>query len=183
MQDLCYLHGFVEREGGNSATERYVSFFAGSRLDEEDAFRLAWNHIRATQPTALYFYSSYERTVYLRLASRYPDAASEEEVKSLFASEIAFDLYEELVRSSTEWPTHDLSIKTLASFLGFNWRDPEPSGAASVRWYHDWKASGDPRNRQRILDYNQDDCRAMRVLVDAAREIQRPERQFQGREA
>lgn len=29
----------------------------------------------------------------------------------------------------TEWPTHDQSLKTLAKFLGFKWRDTHPSGA------------------------------------------------------
>jgi predicted RecB family nuclease len=30
------------------------------------------------------------------------------------------------------WPTRDHSIKTLAKFLGFHWRDNNPSGAASI---------------------------------------------------
>jgi predicted RecB family nuclease len=57
--------------------------------------------------------------------------------------------------------------------LGFSWRDPHPSGAASVRWYHDYLARPDPARKQRILDYNEDDCRAMRVLLDALRLISR----------
>jgi len=30
------------------------------------------------------------------------------------------------------------SIKTLAKHLGFEWRDKEPSRAASIEWYHRW---------------------------------------------
>jgi predicted RecB family nuclease len=44
----------------------------------------------------------------------------------------AVDLYLDVVRSETEWPTYDYSIKTLATYLNFKWRDKEPSGAASI---------------------------------------------------
>jgi len=33
------------------------------------------------------------------------------------------NLYNDVVKKVTEWPTRDYSIKTLAKFLGFNWRD------------------------------------------------------------
>ena len=43
-------------------------------------------------------------------------------------------------------------------------------GAYSPDAYFDkWARSGDPVVRQRILDYNEDDCRATRVLLDGIR--------------
>ena len=75
------------------------------------------------------------------------------------------DLYE-IVEKNTEWPTNDHSIKTLAAYLGFKWRDTHPSGAASIEWYHRWIESGDDKVRKRILNYNEDDCVAMRVLLE-----------------
>ena len=69
------------------------------------------------------------------------------------------------------WPTRDHSIKTLAKFLGFSWRDTDPSGAASIEWYQRWTEQRDPAIKSRILEYNEDDCRATRVLLDAVRRI------------
>jgi predicted RecB family nuclease len=89
----------------------------------------------------------------------------------MFAPGMAVDLYFDLVKKYTEWPTHDHSIKTLASYLGFHWRDASPSGADSIEWYHRWVESGDPDIRQRILDYNEDDCRATRVLLDGIKKL------------
>ena len=77
------------------------------------------------------------------------------------------DLYLDAVKSKTEWPTYDYSIKTLANYLGFKWRDKQPSGAASIEWYHRWVDTGDATIRRRILDYNEDACIAMRVLLEA----------------
>jgi len=102
---------------------------------------------------------------------RYPDVASPEEIEALFAEEHTVDLYR-IVKSSTEWPTWNHSIKTLAKYLGFSWRDTNPSGAASIEWYDSFVESGDRVVLQRILDYNEDDCRAMIVLLDAIREMQ-----------
>jgi predicted RecB family nuclease len=47
------------------------------------------------------------------------------------------DLYLDVVKSNTEWPTNDYSIKTLATYLGFKWRYKEPSSAASIDWWAD----------------------------------------------
>jgi hypothetical protein len=48
------------------------------------------------------------------------------------------------------------------------WRDTHPSGAASIEWFDRWC---NPEIRQRILDYNEDDCRATRVLLDGIRSL------------
>ena len=81
------------------------------------------------------------------------------------------DLYFDVVKKATEWPLYDQSIKTLAQYLGFEWRDPDPSGAASIEWYNRWIESGDPAIKQRILEYNQDDCLATGFVVDGIRAL------------
>jgi predicted RecB family nuclease len=67
------------------------------------------------------------------------------------------------VQIQTEGP---LGLKQLAMAAGFQWRDANPSGEASMLWYE--MALGDSvdaqTSRSRILDYNEDDCRATRAL-------------------
>jgi predicted RecB family nuclease len=60
-----------------------------------------------------------------------------------------------------------LGLKQLASSAGFQWRDVNPSGEASMLWYEvATRVDGDVAtvSRQRILDYNEDDCRATKAL-------------------
>jgi uncharacterized protein len=173
MRDICYLHGFAERRSQDNKTEKYVSFFASEPTShsEEQAFAQAWAYIQKSQPCAIYYYSPYEKTILRKLQKRYPHVASESDIEDLFASDAVVDLYHDVVHSGSVWPTNDLSIKTLALYLGFKWRDPEPSGAASIEWYHRWVETGDPKIRQRIHDYNHDDCKATRVLLDAIRKL------------
>ncbi len=112
-------------------------------------------------------YGHHEKTYYRRLQRRYPELATAAEIESLYAKPRAIDLYA-LARRAI-WPAADHSVKSLAQCLGFRWRDANPSGAASVEWYHRWVQTGDAATRQRILDYNEDDCRAMPVVLDALR--------------
>ena len=59
-------------------------------------------------------------------------------------------------------------LKTIAPVAGFRWRDPEAGGENSMRWYRDAVGlDGDPvdlAQRRRLLEYNEDDVRATRVL-------------------
>jgi predicted RecB family nuclease len=173
MRDVCYLHGFVERRDGDVATERFMSFFADDPTPEaeEQAFANAWAYMRASNPCAIYYYSKYERTIYRKLRAKYPHVCSLNDVETLFNPTHAVDLYYDVVFKATEWPTRDFSIKTLATYLGFEWRDTHPSGAASIEWFDRWVTTRDPAHRQRILDYNEDDCRATRVLLDGIRAL------------
>lgn len=170
MRDHCYLHGFVERDEGSHPAERYHAFFTADLTSEEEerAFREAWRFLSWRSGCPIYYYSKYERTIWRRLQQKFPSVCSPEEIEALFGSPLMIDLYE-IVRKKTEWPTRDFSIKTLAKHCGFAWRDTHPSGAASIEWFDQWVKTGDLAVKQRILDYNEDDCKATRVVVDTVR--------------
>ena len=169
LRDNCYLHGFVERRNSENHTERFVAFFAEDLTEEAErkAFADAWQYLQNDSTCIIYYYSKYERTIYRKLQDKYPDVCNVQELEALFDPTHAVDLYFDVVLKATEWPTRDFSIKTLAGYLGFKWRDTHPSGAASIEWFHRWIETRDPKVRKRILDCNEDDCRAMRVLRDA----------------
>lgn len=174
MRDLVYLHGFVERSHGQPTSAIFKPFFADgtSQAHEEAAFQGAWTYLQLrVLDSIVYYYSKYERTAYRKLAEKYPGVCSVADVETLFALPAMIDLYFDVVKKSTEWPTYDQSIKTLAQFLGFRWRDTNPSGAASIEWYNRWVETGEPAIKQRILDYNEDDCLATGVVVDGIRDL------------
>lgn len=172
LRDHCYLHGFVVRNERDAGSERFVAFFAEEETPqaERDAFAAAWAFIRENADAVVVYYSKYERTVYRVLQAKYPEVCEADEIEALFAAvpERSFDLYFDAVKKS-EWPTMDYSVKTLAKFCGFQWRDLDPSGASSIQWFDEWVNTRDPATKQRILDYNEDDCVAMRVVLDRMR--------------
>lgn len=173
LRDHCYLHGIVERRDEDNTTEKFVHFFAADPTSESEreAFAATIAYFSSVPDGAIYHYSKYERTIYRKLQQKYPDVCSADDIESLFVSPRSTDLYGDVVLKATEWPTRDHSIKTLARFLGFNWRDNHPSGAASIEWFDRWCKERKNEIKQRILDYNEDDCRATRVLLDGIRQM------------
>ncbi len=171
LRGICYLHGVVERHDRRNETEKYVYFFAEEESEEaeRDAFARAYAYLTGRPDAAIYFYSKYERTVYRNLQAKYSEVCDADCIERLFDPARAVDLYNDVVMKATEWPTRDHTIKTLARHLGFSWRDPHPSGAASVEWFDRWCRERVPSVKQRILEYNEDDCRATRVLLDGIR--------------
>lgn len=89
-----------------------------------------------------------------------------EEVDAFLASEQWIDM-REVVTSQLVTP-FGTGLKALATYAGFEWRDDDPGGEQSLAWYELATADADERvrteNQQRLLDYNEDDCRATRHL-------------------
>lgn len=166
-QDIVYLHGVVERRDGHEHFHAFVA--ADVTADaEERAWRQFWDYLRTLprEQVAVFYYSKYERTQYRALHEKYPGVVTGEELEAFFDPAFAVDLYFDVVLPCTDWPTSNYSVKTLAQLQGFHWRDPNPSGAGSIQWFNEWCKERTPDKLQRILDYNEDDCLAMRVLKD-----------------
>jgi len=105
------------------------------------------SYFASAPDAAIYYYSKYERTIYRKLQAKYPDVCGAEDIEGLFEPSRAIDLYGDVVLKATEWPTKDPSIKTLARYLGFAWRDTHPSGAASIEWFDRWCRDRSPETR------------------------------------
>jgi uncharacterized protein len=166
-QYVVYLHGLFERCKGR---ERFIPFVAKdvSEQAEKEAWQSFWDYIKSLPQDdfAVYYYSHHERTTYRKLQRRYPDVISIEEVDEFFDNPNVVDLYK-IVQQQTDWPVCSYSLKTLASYLGFKWRDETPSGALSIQWFNEYLEKREERLLQRILDYNEDDCKATMILKDA----------------
>ena len=115
---------------------------------------------------AVYYYSAHEKTNYKALQKKYPDVIAAETVETLFSSTNFIDLYQ-VVLKNTDWPLPSYSVKEIARYLGFNWRDKSPSGALSIQWFNEYINTKDETIKKRILEYNEDDCKAMLVLKNA----------------
>jgi len=175
---------------GQTATERkrgegrfeYDAFVNWDRSDEGEArvFAEFWKHIQDSREYAsrrkyayrLYHYSSHEPIAFKKLALRHagkPGVPSVDDVEEFFRLKEVIDLYEVLVEQLV-WPTESVSLKEVAKWVRFSWRDSEPGGGNSLAWYKDATTHPDEQvredNRQRILEYNEDDVTAQVAIRD-----------------
>lgn len=155
-RDYTYLYGWIEVEGGQTHAYRYLRSAA---IEQEGVTaRAFWNVLAGIEDAAIYVYSAKERASLRRLMERY---GLDEAVFERYVDQ-EYDLYSRLVLKFSDWPSYSYGIKHVARHAGFTWRDPDPGGANSIVWYNEYQR--DPSRHdllQRILDYNEDDCRAM----------------------
>ncbi|MCA9374611.1 TM0106 family RecB-like putative nuclease [Candidatus Peregrinibacteria bacterium] len=165
-QEFVYMHGVYERSPGK---EQFIHFTAEelSSTAEADAWKRFWEYIQALRKDdySIYFFSKHERTTYKRLQKQYPNIISLEEVEAFFDQTNAIDLYE-IVQKCTDWPLSSYSLKALATYIGFSWRDETPSGALSIQWFNEYLKNKDAKILNRILEYNEDDCKATMIVKD-----------------
>jgi uncharacterized protein len=156
---VTYLYGLYEI--GQHQEPHYYYFLALNPDDEEQTIREFWEFLRDTDRALYYVYSHKERTTLKKLMERY---SLDPDVFEKYVN-VEYDLYQRLVVQYSDWPTFSYGLKFISKEIGFSWRDADPSGVNSIVWYNDYLA--DPSRRDiidRILQYNEDDCRAMAAV-------------------
>ena len=170
-QDFVYMHGlYIKSPTG----EEYKNFTAVELTSaaEKQARQEFWQYIHSLPKDdfAVYYYSHHENTTYKRMQKLYPDVISEEELEAFFSHPNVIDLFA-IVNKHTDWPVSSYSLKDLAQYLGFNWQNETPSGALSIQWFNEFIETGNEKILNRLLTYNQDDCKATMVLKEAMEKL------------
>jgi len=178
-----YLWGAVVTAKGNvpddiaALSGTYVSFVDFGTLGDDGEVRLvvglldwidrltaAVEQLGSTWLVA--FYSHAEIDELRRIAKLSGDSDLAARVEQVAKSSNWVDL--RIVVEDNLVVGHGFGLKKLAPYAGFSWRDEDPSGSASMTWYD--KAVGATtalereQNRERLLAYNEDDCRATLAL-------------------
>lgn len=142
---------------------RYHSFVAHGLDKEAEMFHafLAW--FQTLPDPILYHWHHYERTHLRELARRHgaPLDVEAEVVPRMR------DLHADAARSFA-FPTYGTSIKRVAPYVGFEWRDKDVNGMESIALYmqyaRDPAANAD--KLEKVLRYNEDDCHATRAVKE-----------------
>lgn len=73
------------------------------------------------------------------------------------------DLYS-TVRKSLAMPVRFYSLKDVAGTFGFKWKNPNFKGYDAMVALGEWKRTKDQSIMKTVLEYNEDDCKALEVL-------------------
>ena len=160
-----YLHGFLilprpdrDLTGGSP---RYHPILCVPRTQGKvDHWQRIHGFLSRFPGWPLLHYGETERIELLRLARRAgASAAAREELDRRF-----IDIHN-LVRQQWVLPLGSYGLKSVATWLGFRWRHANAEGARAVLWWRHWRRHGHRHDLRRILEYNQDDCQATRVVA------------------
>ncbi|NES93081.1 TM0106 family RecB-like putative nuclease, partial [Okeania sp. SIO2B9] len=152
--NLDYLHGVLVVDKRTNTEKFYVNL-AENPLDEEFIWYQFLNLVWKYPIAPIYHFCEYEIQTVKKLAKLYntPDYLWKPLLKRFV------DIHK-VVTQTVILPVESYSLKNIARWLGFEWRNPEANGAQSVCWYEEWLKTGDRSFLDAIIIYNQDDCYA-----------------------
>lgn len=157
---LDYLLG-VLAVNQRTGAERFYAFLAESPEQEPLIWQQFLSLTAFYSNAPIFHFAEYEVEAVKRLGALYKTPRYQiEELLERFV-----DLRHYVTETAT-LPIESYSLKSIAQWMGFRWRDEGVGGDLAVWWYDRWLAVGDRRLLESILRYNEDDCRATRHLKD-----------------
>lgn len=177
--DLIYLWGcrsYIKKK--NVITTEYKPFVSWDGTDEGEAqaFVDFWTYLMKVKNNAeknhegafrAYHYTPAEDRCMKHLVKKhvgFPGMPSMEELEAFLNGDSWVDMFT-VIKNQTLWPTPNMSLKAIAKWIRFSWREQGANGSASINWYRDaTSALTDPVEREsiraKILEYNEDDVTA-----------------------
>jgi predicted RecB family nuclease len=158
--DLVYLHGILVVDRVNHRQEFYP-FLAKQPDEEMQAWRDLVLLFERYPDAPIFHFCAYEVQTVSRLARLY--GAPNGFVQSLQPR--FFDLHEWVTRTVV-LPIESYTLKLIARWLGFEWRNSAANGAQAICWYSEWLETGNEDILNDIVLYNEDDCQATYHVKD-----------------
>lgn len=173
----AYLWGTLLNTGDVSVYRPFATWEPLPTPDEGRAFAEFWTWLMAERAAAAatgktfaaYCYSrAAEDKWLLDSAKRFagmPGIPTKAEIREFIDSPQWVDIYQAV--SEQFICPNGKGLKKIAPVAGFHWRDDEAGGEASMGWYREavgYDGDVDVSQRQRILEYNEDDVIATKVL-------------------
>ncbi len=160
---FVYLIGMIVCDGDG---ERHYSLWADNIEQEEYIFQQFLAVVSRYDNPQVFCYGSYEKAFIKRMRrSAKRKKLVDKVIDSLFnaLSMVYVHFY---------FPVYSNGLKSVAGCMGHSWSDENASGVQSIAWRIWWEQSGDDTWKQKLVQYNQEDCAALRkvtnFLTDAA---------------
>jgi predicted RecB family nuclease len=160
-RDSHYLAGLLVCK---DATAEYHPLWADDTAAEGVMWSALVQRLEAFPEAPIFHYGKYEKKTFLTLAKRYGTGAGLVDRLVNVASFIYGKVY---------FPARSNGLKPLGRLLGAVWSDPQASGLQSLAWRLRWEMARDERFKRALLQYNQEDCEAVRLLVARLDQIRR----------
>jgi uncharacterized protein len=152
-----YLIGLLSRSGGK---EEYTSFVSPEPEREGEMLLNFLKFIQRQEEYVIYHFGSYEKT---RLASMFNRHGIDESLAGKVLESMVDIL--PVARKHVIFPVHSYSLKEIGKYLGFSWSEIG-NAKDSIALYTDFLKGGDREALGKIIQYNKEDCLALKRLKD-----------------
>ena len=160
-EGVVYLIGLIVCD--NFEEKRY-SFWADNKDEELGIFEQFLGVICQYDKPLVFCYGSYERAFIKRMRQQARRKKPVDAVLETLVNTLS------TVYAHFYFPTYSNGLKAVAGCLGFSWSDEEASGVQSISWRMRWERTRDDAWKQKLLEYNMEDCVALRIVTEFLRD-------------
>jgi predicted RecB family nuclease len=156
-EGFVYLIGMIvcDEQG-----DKRFSFWANSKAQELDIFERFLDVVAGYDTPSIYSYGGYERAFIKRMRQHARVKKPVDKVLATLTNTLS------IIYAHCYFPTYSNGLKEVAGFLGFSWRASTGSGLQSIAWRMRWEKTHDEYWKARLIEYNLDDCAALRKVTD-----------------
>ena len=165
-----FLHGFI-RLPQNIKNEirleklKYTPLLNLEKKDENSTWKRIIKKLNVNKEYPIIHYGETEPISLLKLGLR--EGANPNEIETLKKRFIDIHL---LIREYWCLPVRNYGLKSIAEWIGFEWKQTNVDGARALLWWRQWKNSRKinrmySRNLNSIFEYNRDDCIATYMIA------------------
>ncbi|MBI2986172.1 MAG: TM0106 family RecB-like putative nuclease [Deltaproteobacteria bacterium] len=168
--NCIYLIGLIPR--GNGIEQPYTAHLAKKPDEERRTLEGFLDYLRSeSRPYRLYHWHHYEKTQLKKACDRHGMTALYESLVLPYLEDLCA-----AAQASYVLPTPGWSIKVVAPYFGFKWtQDASEVDAmkSAMMWFKQVLAGGNGEGLDKVLQYNEDDCRAMIVVKDGFENLEK----------
>ncbi len=143
--------------------EIFHSFWADHESQEPGIFSQFVEAVCQWADFRILHFGRYETVALKRMRARLPESFHEKIDAILERTTNVLSV----IHSHVYFPVYSNSLKDIGRFLGFEWAHEEATGLQAISWRKNWNKTKAPDIKAQILQYNQDDCRALMHVVES----------------
>lgn len=160
-EGVVYLIGMIVC---NNDWEKRYSFWADSKDREPHIFEQLLGVVCQYDNPLIFCYGSYEKAFIKRMRRPAKRKKPVDNVMDALINTLS------IVYSHFYFPVYSNGLKAVAGYLGYSWSDKDASGVQSIAWRMQWERTRDDALKQKLVQYNQEDCAVLRKVTDFLRD-------------
>ncbi|HRN70432.1 MAG TPA: IS66 family transposase [Candidatus Woesebacteria bacterium] len=163
-EHMVYLIGLMIVENGK---EKTYSFWGNTKNDETFLVRQFLTVCTQYTNCILFHYGTYEKTFLEKIKKKlnYEEQDILDRILDCSINILP------VIYNNVYFPTYSNELKDITTYLGFKWSESDASGIQSMVWRKRWEITQDKHFKQNLLQYNLEDCIALKKVVEFLQNI------------
>ena len=143
--------------------QQYYPFWANETAEEESIWMSFLEAVNSYPAAPIIHYGSYEKRVITELADRY-DTNADDIIDRLCN-------VNQYIYGRIYFPSRTNRLKDICNYLGCTWAEKGASGMNSIVWRYNYDKTKKVEFRDKLINYNQEDCTNLKKLKDVVSSI------------